>query len=169
MPWSAPYDWNDGEYPGATLFNASIRDNQGALKTPASASYAADEGTDYTLTPGAAWAAIDAVNMKFTLATAGGDVFAGFHGTFASASLTPILCLDIAVDDVLIGGDNGIIDKGLTTNMSSLSFIRLIPGLAAGEHTFELQWQTFGNVILYAGAGTANRDLHPQFWVREMS
>ena len=168
MAWTTPMSWIDGIYPGATLFNVHIRDNQGALKTPASASYSADEGADYTLV-GAGFEAVDAVNMKFSLATAGGDVFAGFHGTFAAAALTPILRLDIAVDDVLIGGDDGIIDKDLTTNMSSLSFVRLISGLAAGEHTFELHWQTFGNVILYAGAGTANRDLHPQFWVREIS
>ena len=169
MAWTTPMSWIDGIYPGATLFNTYVRDNQGALKTPASASYSADEVADYTSTPGAAWLAIDAVNMKFSLATAGGDVFAGFHGTFAAAALIPIVRLDIAVDDVLIGGDDGIIDKDLTTNVSSLSFIRLISGLAAGEHTFELHWQTFGNVILYAGAGTANRDLHPQFWVREIS
>ena len=168
MAWTTPMSWIDGIYPGATLFNTYVRDNQGALKAPASAAYSADEVANYTLVTGG-FEAIDAVNMKFTLATAGGDVFAGFHGSFQAAALTPIIRLDIAVDDVLIAGDNGIIDKDLSTNLSSLSFIRLIPGLAAGEHTFELQWKTGGSVILYAGAGTANRDLHPQFWVREIS
>lgn len=169
MSWAPPQDWDDGNLMGATKLNLDVRNNELALKAPPSYSFVPDEDANYSLAAGA-WEAVDADNMSVALATGGGDVFVGFHGTFSCNTLVPLLRIDVAVDGVRIAGDDGIINRKLSTSLHSLSFIRLIPDLAAGEHTFELQWKTnVSGTLLYAGAGTANRDLHPQFWAREMS
>ena len=50
-----------------------------------------------------------------------------------------------------------------------VSFTFLATGLAAGTHTFKLQWKTgAATATMYAGAGTPNLDVHPQFWAREV-
>jgi hypothetical protein len=78
--------------------------------------------------------------------------------------------LDLDVDGVRHAGDDGL--TRIDTITAPVSFVRLIRGLTPGSHTFRLQWRVSSgaNATLYAGAGTSPQlDLHPQFWVREVS
>lgn len=130
--------------------------------------YTLNETSDYTETS-TTFVDVDATNLALTITTNGGDVLVGFHGSFNNGSGD--VFLDVAVDGTRDGGDDGYIRvrtaSGVTQNAAS--FTRTITGLSAASHTFKLQWKvTGGTETLYAGAGTTNVDLHPQFWVREL-
>ena len=151
----------------AANFNTYLRDNQLALKNPPSDNFEANQGSDYTRTS-SAYADISADFSK-TIVTTGGDVVVGLSGTFTSTSSGLI---DIAVDGVRIGTGTGVSACSvIQTAPRYISIVRLITGLSAGSHTFSIQWRvtSIGTVTLYAGAGTASYDVHPQFWVRELS
>ncbi len=157
----------------AVDLNKEIRDNMNALKSPPSAHYEANESSDYT-TASTTFADVDGTAGKFnlTITTAGGDVFVGFHGTVEHNNFLAIF-FDVLVDGTtLVGGDDGIerVKQGAASDDVPVGFVRLVSGLAAGSHSFKLQWKTGGaTATLFAGAGTSTKDVHPQFWVREMS
>lgn len=143
-------------------------DNIEALKDPPSAEYTANEASDYTTTS-ASFVDVDSTNLSLTITTAGGDVMVGFHGGVeANGGTNPLVHFEVLVDGVQHAGNDGIIFTRLV-NLRIISFVRLITGLSAGSHTFKLQWKVNGGVKLYAGAGTASHDVHPQFWAREVS
>ncbi len=178
--WTTPRTWADLETEAtltAALMNTHIRDNEMFLKAPPSDNYEANEAGDYT-TNSAVFADVDATNLALTITTAPGvssTVMVGFHGTFEHDTPSSIN-LEIDVDGAPCAGDDGILRIRPTgaggTYTKTVEFIRLITGLAANTaHTFKLQWKTAaGNATLHAGAGSTNgRDVHPQFWVREVS
>ncbi len=162
--WTTPKTWTVDELVTASAMNTHLRDNLNALKTPPSAHYECDESSDYTTSAGA-WVDVDATNLALTITTNGGDVLVHFHGNVYGSSAH--VWLDVAVDGTREGGDDGIV-RARQSDYDTVSFTRLITGLSAGEHTFKLQWKS-SNGTLYAGAGTTNLDVHPQFWVREVS
>jgi hypothetical protein len=151
----------------ATEWNTDLVDNIRALKNPPSASFVANEATDYTITT-TTFANVDGTSGKFLLSitTTGGDVMVHFSGGVNPSSRC---YFDLQVDGSgQVGGNDGI--TGCGSSLTAVSFTRLITGLAAGTHTFALQARVnSGSAVLYAGAGTAGFDLHPQFWVRELS
>ena len=109
-----------------------------------------------------------ALNLAFTVDTKGGDVLVHFHGSLSAGN--HIVYMDVEVDGARIAGDDGIAREFLATSGKMISFSRLITNLSAGSHTFKLQWKAgSGTIKLYAGAGTSTFDVHPQFWVREVS
>ena len=161
MDGTTPKTWADDELVTANVMNTDVRDNLNALKAPPTARYELNEASDYTTTS-TSFVDVDGTKLALTITTSGGDVMVHFHGTMDSYVL-----LDIAVDGVRVGGDDGIVRA---QNLDDVSFTRLIAGLSAGEHTFKLQWKVpSGTGKLYAGAGTSGFDIHPQFWAREMS
>jgi hypothetical protein len=166
--WTTPATWAVDQLVSADDLNTLVRDNLNALKTPPSAHYECDEGSDYA-TNSTSFTDVDATHLALTITTAGGDVFVGFHGNVACNQR---VFFDVYVDSARIGGDDGIIRNGSNGQNDPISFVRLVSGLSAGAHTFKLQWKVGGtspSATLYAGAGTASFDVHPQFWVREMS
>lgn len=168
--WTAPRDWTTTELVSATIMNTHVRDNLNALKDPPSADYVLNEGSDYS-GAGAGWADVDSTNLSLTLVTGGGDVMVHFHGMFWTTAGTVRIYLDVEVDGLgnRTAGNDGIIGDSVTTTGTAITFTRLITGLAAGSHTFDLQWNAAAVHRLAAGAGTANFDVHPQFWAREIS
>ena len=167
VAWVSPKSWAVNELLTASNMNIHLRDNLGALKDPPTDYYDFNEGADYTTTS-ATFADIDATDLALTITTTGGDVFVHFHGLVKN-STTERTYFDVDVDGARTAGDDGITLQG-GTDTESISFTRLIAGLSAGAHTFKLQWKVSGGTAtLYAGAGTANFDVHPQFWVRELS
>lgn len=167
--WTTPRTWTVDELVTASMMNTHIRDNLTVLKDPPSDSYVANEASDYTTTS-TSFVDVDATNLRLTITTNGGDVMVHFHGTILAAQPLAIF-FDVDVDDAgRIGGDDGII-RSTAQYPTAMSFTRLITGLAAGEHTFDLMWKvsTANTGTLYAGAGTSGCDLHPQFWAREVS
>lgn len=154
----------------AANLNAYIRDNQRAIKAPPSAHYEPNEGADYS-TSSTSFVNVDTVGAgtDFTLSitTTGGAVMIGAvlptngaRGWF-----------DVSVDGTRIANNtNGGLCQ-IVTGAPLGVFNRIVTGLSAGLHTFILQWRvsTVGPIVLYAGAGTANFDMHCQFFVREIS
>lgn len=170
MGYTTPRTWN-AETVTNEKWIVELKDNLNAIKDPPSQNYEANEGTDYTKTL-AAWANVD-TDYNFSITTTGGDVLIGFMGTLlvSGGGLSKVGYLDVAVDGTrIINTTDGGLGVVLITGL--VSFTRLVTGLAAGVHTFNLQWKPedgANTITLYAGAGTASYDLHPQFWVRELT
>jgi hypothetical protein len=131
-------------------------------------SYQLDEVSDYT-TVSTTFVDIDSTNLSLEITTKGGNVLCGFSGYFTQAGSTDAISLDVEIDGVNWGGNDGII-RSETGSSPNIGFQILIPGLPAGNHKLNLQWKTFLGLTatLLAGAGTASGDLHPQFWATEL-
>jgi hypothetical protein len=168
MTWTTPKTWADQELVTADLLNTHLRDNLEALKEPPSGNYECDETSEYTTTS-TSFVDVDATNLVMTLATGGGNVMVHFHGNLQHSGSSGRIYLDVEVDGTRVAGDDGIV-WGAGDAIFDLTFTRLITGLSAGDHIFKLQWKTSAaTATLYAGAGTSNKDTHPQFWAREVS
>lgn len=167
MTWITPKTWADQDLVTANDLNTHLRDNLNALKAPPTAHYEANEASDYTTTS-TSFTDVDNPDLIKTIETTGGDVVVSFHGRTAhSAGSSGHIYFEINVDGTPHAGDDGMAE---VTGSEMVSFSRLITGLSAQSHTFALRWKTnAATATLYAGAGTAPHDVHPQFWVREVS
>lgn len=167
MAWTTPSSQTTGTLITASIWNTDIVDNLIALKDPPSDYYTLNEGANYTTTS-TSFVDVDAVNLALTITTTGGDVFVGFHGVVANGSAE--VFFDVDQDGARIGGDDGIIRVDHGGDPSDCCFVRQIENPSAASHTYKLQWKVLsGTGTLYAGAGTSNLDVHPQFWVRELT
>jgi len=170
MAWTSPRTWVAGELVTAALMNAHVRDNLLVLKTPPSALYTVNEGADYT-TASASFVDVDGTNLALVIVTNGGNVRVGWS-SLVSLSVAGTVYLDIDVDGAREGGDDGIVAgtvEGGTDTREALALNWVIAGLSAASHTIKLQWKvSAGTGTIYAGAGTSNLDLHPQFNVAEI-
>lgn len=168
MAYTTPKTWTNEPLVASDL-NTHLRDNMEALKDPPSANYELNESSDYSTTS-ASFVDVDGTNLSLAVTTTGGDLMVHFHGSINNAGGFATL-LDLDIDGSPVAGDDGIITvKGASTDIIAACFTRLITGLSAGAHTIKLQWKVLGSTsTLYAGAGTSNKDVHPQFWVREVS
>lgn len=142
---------------------------------PPNAEYTADESSDYT-TNSTSWVDVDATNFVLTITTQGGPVLIGFDGNVACNHVSNSVYFDVDIDGTRLGGDDGLKrianpDAATANRLMPVEFHRLV-NLAAGEHTFTLQWKNTATssftTTLYAGAGTSGADLHPQFFVVEL-
>ena len=175
MVWTPPKTWTSEPLTSVDL-NRELRDNLDFLKNPPTAYYNPDEVSDYT-TSNNVFHNIDVTNLSLDLTTYGGAVLVGFHGVFnlSYAASGARIQLDLEVNGVREGGTDGLVGAHWPVNANqnfTLSFVRLITGLASGQtHTIRLQWRRRGGGVatLYAGAGSAETDYHPQFWAREVS
>lgn len=173
MTWTAPRTWEVSESVNADMLNEQIRDNLLALKSPPSDNYECNEASDYT-TINTSFEDVDATNLSLEITTAGDAVMVHFHGNMYH-SVPTNSNFDVTVDGTRIGGDDGLArtrpDVSGVNGLTAVSFTALVTELTAGTHTFRLQWKTAsGTATLLAGAGTAGGcDVHPQFWVREVS
>lgn len=169
MAYTQPTTRNTGDSITASIWNTDLVDNVIALKNPPSASYVANEAANWTTTS-TSFVDVDATDLSLSITTTGGDVMIGFHGNVSGANIS--VYLDVAMDGTRLGTDDGFIGVFVTTTVTNgtVGFVRLVTGVSAGAHTFKLQWRvSSGTGTLYAGAGTSSADVHPQFWVREVS
>jgi hypothetical protein len=149
--------WNDG--------SSNLTTNRNDAS-----SYTLNEGSDYTTTS-ASFVAIDSTNLHLPLVLTKGDVLVNFDGVFGQSNGN-YTHLDLYVDGVAIGGDDGVMNRRYAISsyepfpMGYHREVRLLPG----THYFDAYWKNrgVGTSKLYAGAGTANEDSHPQFSVREV-
>ncbi|MCC6612886.1 MAG: hypothetical protein IT320_05360 [Anaerolineae bacterium] len=176
MSWTTPKTWLAGSPLLAADLNTHLRDNLNALKAPPTANQQVNEASDYSTTSGS-FVDVDTTDLALTITTTGGDVMIGFAGALKAPSNNGAN-LDVLLDGVRIGGDDGITsvtndyDGTYTERVNNASFVYLKRSLGAGSHTFKLQWKSVsGNTVtMPAGAGSVGgNDLHPQFWVREVS
>lgn len=174
VTWTTPRTWVTGEALLAADLNAQVRDNLAYLKEPPFSLRQMNEAADY-VTSATGMVEVDGSNseLSLTITTSGGAVLVGFFGTFSHSTQYGRCQLDVDVDGVLMGGDNGLLQgrspAAGSASAFAVSFTAIKTGLAAGSHTFKLMWATSGaSLTLYAGAGTSGFDHHPQFWVREI-
>ena len=166
--WVTPHTFVGGELVTSTTMNG-MRDNLNALKSPAYGYSLADESADYTTTS-TSFVDVDGAGTAFelTITTAGGGVMVGFSGGVTTNGANAFFF------NVMVDGADHIPDDGLTVGLQGTTFgpvgwTYLITGLAAGVHVFKLRWKVSGGTgTLWVGAGTASRDIHPQFWVMEI-
>lgn len=175
MAWTAPRTWSTGELVTATIMNTHIRDNLDALKDPPTNLYNVDEASNYSTTS-TSFADVDSTDLALAITTGGGDVMIGFSCNVVVGAASDKVYFNVMVDGVDDVADDGLI--GISASVSSvaapgepITFTYLKQGLSAASHTFKLRWKvdTGTTATLYAGAGTASGDMHPQFWVREVS
>lgn len=172
--WTAPATWNVGQLVTANDLNTQLRDNLEFLKSPPSGIFTLNQGADYT-TSSTSFADIDGTNISLQIATTNlAKVLIGFTANVRRSTAGTIVYFDCTLDGVRIGGDDGIVAVYDPLNQvpgTPVTFLAWAQGITpAGNHTFKMQWKVNANsATLYAGAGTASGDLHPQFWVREIS
>lgn len=170
MAWTTPKTWAVDELVTASMMNTHLRDNLNALKAPPTAHYECDEASDYTVT-NTSFEDVDSTNLALTITTHGGDLLVGFCGSLShSVNWSPVY-FNVALDDTNEAGDDGITFALVSSaGGQPVSFVYLITGVSAAEHTIKLRWKvSTGTATLFAGAGTSGADVHPQFWVREIS
>lgn len=170
--WTTPRTWSTGELVTASIMNTHVRDNLNALKTPAGGYNTLNLGADITTTS-TSFADVDSTNLSLTFTTGGGDVLIFFLGAVSSSANTSIY-LDIyeSVAAGRLGTDDGLYLVGANTVISFIYPAVICfraTGLSAASHNFKLQWKTgSGTATMYAGAGTANKDVHPHFFAVEI-
>jgi len=173
MAWTQPKTWVNEPLIAGDL-NTHLRDNLEALKTPPSYQYTSSENVTFSSST-TSFASVNQPRFGCTLNTSGGDVMVGFYGSVAGSASQQWIYFDVEVDGQRQGGTDGLmmVERAQGTdkpNLLGISFVRLIEGLAAGSHTFYLQWKSNSGVAtLYSSNGLSGRDLHTQFWVREVS
>lgn len=169
MAYTQPTTRNTGDSITASVWNTDLVDNIIALKNPPSAQYTANEAANWTTTS-TSFVDVDTTDLSLAITTTGGDVMIGWCGNVSGANIN--IHFDVTMDGTRIATDDGIVGVFATTTVlnAAVSFVRLVTNVAAGSHTYKLQWKVnSGTGTLYGGAGTANGDVHPQFWVREVS
>jgi len=169
MAWTTPKtDWTTGELVTAEDMNA-VGENLAELGNLRSAVAAYTTEADIAFpNSGSAFEDVDSDNLNLTLSTSGGDVLVHFYGSIRQYD-NRWFSLDVEVDGTRLGGDDGLLKNehlnvsGASTGISAVSFTHLLRDLAAGSHTFKLQWKDEPSRRaehgLLAGA---------QFWVREI-
>jgi len=174
MAWTTPKTWTSEPLTSSDL-NLYLRDNQNHIhdRQETNARYDTNESADYTTTS-TIFVDIDSDNLKLTITTHGGEVLVGFFAaTTSTASGADRTYFELDVDGSPYAGDDGLIvtryEGGSAGHPFMLGFVIQIPDLSAASHVFKMQWKTSaGTAKLWAGAGTSNYDLHPQFWAQEI-
>lgn len=175
MPFTAPKTWIDTERVDYTEMNTYLRDNLLALKNPPTFHYeTVGHSVDYTTTS-TTFTPVDSTNLALTITTTGdgaggnGGVMIGFTGTLYS-TVSNRIYFRILRDGVTINIDGDGLLVSEETGLRPVGFMFLDASVAAGSHTYTLEWKTnTGTATLLANAGTVGRDCKMQFWVREMS
>jgi hypothetical protein len=173
MGWTSPSTRVTGELITAAIWNSDITDNLTYLNLRPSDTSLINEASNYS-TSATTFTDVDSTDAAATVTTNGGDVLVGFTGTVKAGGNGANF--DVDVDGARQGGDSGLIsvavptDGTYTDRSTNASFLLLVTGLAAGSHTFKLQWRVAdGTATLWAGAGSGNaKDLHPFFFVKEI-
>lgn len=132
----------------ATDLNKFLRNNENHLRFPPYASYESVSGDDFSTTS-YTFEAVDSEKLNLTITTSGGDVVVGLMTVAYVNTNSAWIHLDVEVDGVRIGGDDGIIgcrsEKDLSPTTPNtiypIAFQRRITGLSAGTHTFQLVWK----------------------------
>jgi hypothetical protein len=173
MAWVTPKtDYLTGDLVTAQEMN-NIGTNLDWLKNEGDG-YTLDEASDYSTTS-TSFVDIDATNLALTITTEGGDVLIGVNLTLYRSGSADNVYIDVheSVSNARLGGDDGMAATYVENTIPSrqIGFVWLAEGLSAGSHTFKLQWKTRVGTEqkIASGAGISDKDLHPQFWVREVS
>ena len=151
--------WNDSS---SNLVD--INNQYGLNQKYRNSSYILNEGSNYT-TSSTSFVAVDATNLNLNIVTNGGDLLVGFSAGVGAAG--NVGYFELLVDGIVVAGNDGLGNTAYGA-IEWVSFSRQL-SLLPGNHQIQLQWKVYsGAIVLYAGAGTANNDSHPQLWAREV-
>lgn len=177
MTWVTPKtDWQPDEVVTADDMN-DIGGDLDALKHPPTDISNVNHDSNFT-TSSTSFTDVDpdtniATNQLGVQVTSnGGPLLVTFSGAVGNNSASPaVMYFDLTLDGTRVAGDDGIIAVSAKAGDAvNASFTYWLDDVAAGTHTVRLQWRTStGTATLWAGAGTGNADIHPQFAVREVS
>ena len=155
-----------GETISSTDWGNVVKANIEALKAPPSHVIERDNGSRYSTTS-TDWVSVDAVNLKATVTTTGGDVDLRFQGVLAADSASS----RYAWFDFRIDGEGGYaVDQGFagglireaiqTLQGTPIHMCARVAGLPPGVHTFEVIWrQLGGTAYLHSDSDDANPDI----------
>src|SRR5689334_15175635 len=104
---NAKENWIAGELVLATDMNL-IGNDLNWLKTPPTANYLVNQGSDYTTTS-TSFVNVDGTNLSLTITTAGGNVLIGFSGVVSNTTVGTVTYLDVEIDGTRFAGDDGIV------------------------------------------------------------
>lgn len=167
MAWTQPKTWTNEPLVAGDM-NTHLRDNLEELKEPPQGGTEIDNASNYSTTS-TVFVDVDATDFSTTINTNGGDVLVTLCATVVGSSNWAYF--DIDVDGSRVGDDDGIIKKHNSGGSGDAVMLYFwVKGLAAGSHTFTLQWKAnSGTVYLYGGQSGAGNDVHGQWDVREVS
>src|SRR5258707_11339263 len=115
-------------------------------------------GSDST-PPSPSFVEIAPKNLAIAFALWGTAVLITFAGALRIAAATNQADFDVTVDGVRYGlGANGLISMNLpNASVDNLvSFSVLVTGLAAGSHTFKVQWKVSGSTLTLRATSSQN-------------
>ena len=160
MPdWTLMNDLSTGDLVTEADMDA-LRGNLEYLLDPNHQRIRRDDAGDYATTS-TVFVDVDATHLTLTLETHGGPVLVFLTGTASMSGVGSLTYFDVAVDGVRAGTPSAS-GAGLTTFTSpaastqhNVSFSFLVTGLAAGVHTFKLQWRVGSTTgYLYANSNS---------------
>ncbi|MHB8625618.1 MAG: hypothetical protein ACYDBJ_04510 [Aggregatilineales bacterium] len=149
MPFSPPITWLPGQVVAASDLNSNIRDNSLYLLAGRPTGFTQHVGSSDYSTASTTFVDVDATNLILSLTTNGSRVMVAalcmVSGTLAAGGCF----LDFIVDSTTrVGGTNGLISTAIAgggTQLHAVTAIGLFTGLAAGAHTFKLQYRGNGS------------------------
>lgn len=170
--WTSPTTWTSTLVTVAQ-FNAQIRDNLNALKSPPSGitNY---HGADVSVSS-TSFANVDSNLAQSSLAIAGTEVLVGFSGTCRpSADTERRLYFNVSVDGTDYFSDDGFLacGNGAITNSSAMLFpVCFVAWLTVtpGTRTFRLRAKVNAGSYTIYGFTTSNYATYSSFWAREVS
>jgi len=163
--WTPAKTWSVDEILTADDLNTYVRDNTTALHDRPADSVVTDGSGNQTTT---STSFVDVTGVEVTIEVSG-HVMIGFNGMLGTSVIGGWVHLDIEIDGVRVGEDDGI--AGAKTSAGSrtpVSFTWLSDELDPGSHDIKLQWKvSSGTGTLYSDNGTADNGWKAQFWVHE--
>lgn len=99
--------------------------------------YELAEGSDYT-TSSTSFVAVDSTKLALMHVNFGEGVTVNFHGSGRNAQAQ--VYFDLEVDGLRLGGSTGIVRHG-ASQVTPISFTRLLSTLPPGLHAFKLMWR----------------------------
>lgn len=179
MTYNGVKTWTNEPLTAADM-NTYLSDNIDALKNPPSKIYNANESANYTTTS-TTFTNVDATDtegkFRLTITTTGGAILVTAMLTITNNTTNATVHFALSVDGTVYAPTGAIEDGicaskpnvGANTNMV-VPIVYWIYGQSAGSHIIRLMWKitTASTATLFAGAGTAGADVHPQFAVMEL-
>lgn len=166
--WTTPRTWVTNELVTAPLMNTHLRDNLDYLFTRPRDVDNVNSAGNYSTTS-TTFADVSTSELALTLTTTGGRVLVGFTGSVYVVATAVRVYFNVAIDGTTQVADDGLLVMEATANPRLASFVYMSDVLSVATHTIRVQWKTnAGTMGMYAGAGTASFDVHPQFWALEI-
>ncbi len=107
-------------------------------------------------------------SFSLTITTGARRVLIGFVGVALNSVAGGVTSFDVAVDGTRLGGAQGLSSMRVSSAsfVENVGFVVMTDPLAAGSHTFTLQWFVNANTGTLQGSSTGRTAL---FWVKEIS